>query len=213
MKKLFLFQAFLLLSMFSFAQNIQNIEVLPASPSSTDNISVSVDYMFTSGPCDLVHQNFTMSGNDIFTFHYHCPGMLTVICYGTDVLPFGQLAPGNYTVYVNMFEGVYDSTGACNQYTQVDQNTHSFVVSLGTGIDHIKNTTPVVLLYKDVLKISNLNSSYDFVLMDVSGKEIFKQKVSMTENTLSIPVADGVYFYSLRKEGKQEFTGKLVVGR
>jgi hypothetical protein len=213
MKKLLLLKAILLFSVCSFAQNIQNIEILPALPSSTDNISVSVDYMFTSGPCDLVNQNFTLTGNDIYTYHFHCPGMLTVICYGTDVLPIGQLAPGNYTVYVNMFEGIYDSTGTCNDFTQVDGNTHQFVVSLGTGVEQIKNSTPIVFLNKEVLKISNLNSNYDFVLMDVSGKEIFKKEVKSTDNILSISVADGVYFYSLRKEGKQEFTGKLVVGR
>jgi hypothetical protein len=213
MKKLFVLQAILLFSMFSFAQNIQNVEVLPASPTSTDNISISVDYMFTSGPCDLVNQNFTMSGNDIFTFHFHCPGMLTVICYGTDVLPIGQLAPGNYSVFVNMFEGLYDSTGNCNQFNQVDGSTYNFVVSLGTGVDQVKNSKPIVFLNKEVIKISNLNSNYQFVLVDVSGKEVYNQVVTTTENTLPISVEAGVYFYSLRKEGKQEFTGKLVVGK
>jgi hypothetical protein len=213
MKKLLLLPALLLFSLSTFAQNIQNIEVLPATPTSTDNISISVDYMFTSGPCDLVNQHFTISGNDIFTYHYHCPGMLTVICYGTDVISIGQLPPGNYNAFVSMFEGVYDSTGACDQFTQVDGSTHPFVVSLGTGVDQIKNSSPIVFMNKDDVKISNLNSNYQFVLMDVSGKVVIKQEVTTTENTIPLSVEAGVYFYSLRKEGKQEFTGKLVVGR
>ncbi|MFZ7116768.1 MAG: T9SS type A sorting domain-containing protein [Bacteroidota bacterium] len=213
MKKFLLLPAILLFSLCSFAQNIQNIEVIPASPTSTDNISIAVDYMFTSGPCDPVNQYYTMSGNDIFTFHYHCPGMLTVICYGTDILPIGQLAPGNYMTYVNMFQGDYDSTGNCNVFQQVDGNTFSFVVSLGTGIDQLKNSRPIVFMNSDAIKISNLNSNYQFVLMDVSGKEVLSQEVTTTENNLPLSVEAGVYFYSLRKEGKQEFTGKLVVGK
>lgn len=213
MKKLLLITTILFAGLSAFSQNIQNISVLPASPTSTDNISLSVDYMFTSGPCDLVNQNFNISGNDIFTFHFHCPGMLTVICYGTDVISIGQLSPGTYTAYVNMFEGLYDSTGSCNQFNQVDGSTFSFVVSLGTGIDQLKNTRPIVFLNKEVVRISNLNSNYQFVLMDVSGKEIISQEVTASENSLPAAVEPGVYFYSLRKDGKQEFTGKLIVAK
>lgn len=213
MKKLLLITTILFAGLSAFSQNIQNISVLPASPTSTDNISISVDYMFTSGPCDLVHQNFSITGNDIYTYHFHCPGMLTVICYGTDVIQIGQLAPGNYTANVNMFEGVYDSTGACNQFTQVDLSMHNFVVSLGTGVDQIKNSRPIVFLNKEVVKISNLNTNYQFVLMDVSGKEILSQQVTNAENSLPVAVEAGVYFYSLRKDGKQEFTGKLIVAK
>ena len=210
MKKLLLPGIILLFSLSSFAQTIQSIDVLPNSPISTDNISITVDYMFTSGPCDLVHQFFSITGNDIYTYHYHCPGMLTVICYGTDVISIGQLAPGNYTANVNLFEGTYDSLGNCNQFVQSDISAHNFVVSLGTGVDQIKNTRPIVFFNKEVIKISNLNTNYQFVLIDVRGKEILSREVSASENIFSISAEAGVYFYSLRKEGMQEFTGKLI---
>ncbi|MBK9414569.1 MAG: T9SS type A sorting domain-containing protein [Bacteroidetes bacterium] len=168
---------------------------------------------FTSGPRDLVNQNFTMSGNNITTNHYHCPGMLTVICPGIDTLPIGVLSAGTYNVTANLFQGTFDSIGNCAEFIKIDSTDFVFIVSVGTGVDQILKANPTVFLNKETISISNLYSTYEFVLYDVRGKQIISRNVSSTENNFSISVEPGVYFYSLRKEGKQEFTGKLVVGK
>lgn len=212
MKKLILFSAILLLKLSSFGQGFQYVGVLPTIPTSTDTISVVAGYVFTSGPCGLVNQNFTMSGNDIYTYHFHCPGMLTVMCPGYDTLPIGVLAAGTYNVTANLFQGTYDSLGNCSMYSQIDAANFQFVVSLGTGVDHITKAKPLVVLNKSNITISNLNAEFLFVLYDVSGKQILSRKVSSAENNFSVSVEAGVYFYSLRTNSTQEFTGKLVIG-
>ena len=103
MKKLLLFSAILLLSVQSFGQGFQYVGISPTQPTESDTVSVIGSYIFTSGPCDLVNQNFTMSGNNITTNHYHCPGMLTVICPGIDTLPIGVLSAGTYNVTARYF--------------------------------------------------------------------------------------------------------------
>ena len=211
MKKLLLFSAILLLSVQSFGQGFQYVGISPTQPTESDTVSVIGSYIFTSGPCDLVNQNFTMSGNNITTNHYHCPGMLTVICPGIDTLPIGVLSAGTYNVTANLFQGTFDSIGNCAEFIKIDSTDFVFIVSVGTGIDQILKANPTVFLNKETISISNLYSTYEFVLYDVRGKQIISRNVSSTENNFSISVEPGVYFYSLRKEGKQEFTGKLVV--
>lgn len=152
-----------------------------------------------------------MSGNDIHTYHFHCPGMLTVICPGTDVLPIGGLPAGLYNVTANLFQGAYDSLDNCSSYTQIDAANFQFTVSIIIGIDYITKVKPIVFLNKEKIKISNLISEYQFVLFDVTGKEVLSRKVSATDNDFSISVEAGIYFYSIRANGTQEFTGKIIV--
>jgi hypothetical protein len=212
MKKLLLFSSILFLSFQSFGQGFQYVGVSPQMPSTSDTVSVIASYVFNSGPCDLVNQNFTMSGNDIYTYHFHCPGMLTVICPGTDVLPIGVLPAGVYNVTANLFQGAYDSLGNCSSYTQIDAANYQFTVSIGTSVNQITKAKPIVILNKENIKISNLISEYQFVLFDVTGKEVLSRKVSATDNDFSISVEAGIYFYSLRVNGMQEFTGKIILG-
>ncbi|MBP6531633.1 MAG: T9SS type A sorting domain-containing protein [Bacteroidia bacterium] len=211
MKKLLLFSAILFLSQQSFGQGFQYVGVSPNQPTDADTVSVIASYIFTSGPCAMVNQNFTMTGNNISTNHYHCPGMLTVMCPGIDTLPIGVLVSGTYNVTANLFQGTYDSLGNCSEFLQIDSANFQFVVSLGTSVDQITKAKPIVFLNKENIMISNLNTEYLFVLYDVSGKEVISRKVSSTENNFSISVEAGVYLYSLRADGAQKFTGKLIV--
>ncbi|MBK7431054.1 MAG: T9SS type A sorting domain-containing protein [Bacteroidetes bacterium] len=211
MKKLLLFSAIFILSQQSFGQGFQYVGVSPNPPTDTDTVSVIGSYVFTSGPCAVVNQNFTMTGNNIITNHYHCPGMLTVMCPGIDTLPIGVLAVGTYNVTANLFQGTYDSLGNCSEFLKIDSADFQFTVSLGTGVDLITKAKPIVFLNKENIRISNLTNEFQFVLYDVSGKEIISKKVSSTENIFSISVEAGVYFYSLQSNGRQEYTGKLVV--
>ena len=112
-----------------------------------------------------------------------------------------------------LLQGTFDSIGNCAEFIKIDSTDFVFIVSVGTGIDQILKANPTVFLNKETISISNLYSTYEFVLYDVRGKQIISRNVSSTENNFSISVEPGVYFYSLRKEGKQEFTGKLVVGK
>ncbi len=211
MKKLLLFSAILFLSLQSFGQGFQYVGVSPNQPTDTDTVSVIASFIFTSAPCDLVNQNFTMTGNDIFTYHFHCPGMLTVMCPGIDTLPIGVLSAGIYNVTSSLFQGAQDSLGNCLNFTQIDAANYQFTVSLGTNVDQISKARPIVFLNKENIMISNLNTDYQFVLYDVSGKEIISRKVSSTDNNFSISVESGIYFYSLLANGAQKFTGKLIV--
>lgn len=211
MKKLFLLLTVLFLNLYSIGQGYQYVGVSPTMPTETDTVSVIGSYIFTSAPCDVQYQNFTITGNDIYTYHYHCPGMLTVMCPGIDTLPIGVLPAGIYNVTANLFQGTYDSLGNCSMYTQIDVANYQFTVSTGTGVNQITKAKPVVTLNKANIKISNLIAEYQFVLYDVAGKEIISRKVSSTDNDFSISVESGVYFYSLRANGAQKFTGKLIV--
>ncbi|MPM33863.1 hypothetical protein SDC9_80444 [bioreactor metagenome] len=57
-------------------------------------------------------------------------------------------------------------------------------------------------------------SEADFVITDLLGSEIFSTKLQNEKNKLSVDVTNfnaGVYFYSLRVDGKLYFTRKLIV--
>lgn len=57
-------------------------------------------------------------------------------------------------------------------------------------------------------------SSAEFVITDLLGSELYRAELENENNKLMIDVASfnaGVYFYSLRVDGKMQFTRKLIV--
>ena len=211
MKKTTLFIALVLSASTSFSQTILGINVLPPSPTTNDDVAIIVTSTFTSGGCDLQYQNFNIVGNTISTYQLHCPGMLTVICTSIDTIHIGQFAVGNYFVESNLFAGGYDSLGHCSSYSQTDQSAIQFSVSLESGINENNQSAPKIFINSEKIKISNLTGNFNFVLYDISGKEIMSRQVSSKENDFSISVDAGMYFYSIRKEGMNGYTGKLLV--
>ncbi len=211
MKKLFIFLVISAFSLLTNAQSIQSVDISPVSPTTNDVVTINVHYVFTSGPCDLFQQNVTIIGNSIYTEHFHCPGMLTVICTGTDNLQVGVLPPGNYSVFANLFTGTFDSLGVCFQFSQTDQMAFQFSVALGTGVEQLNSSKPILFIENDFLKISNLNGEYQFILYDVAGKIILSKIVTGYENSLALPVDAGIYFYALQNENAKVFTGKLII--
>jgi hypothetical protein len=137
--------------------------------------------------------------------------MLTYICYITDSISLGNLPVGTYDVITQLFYGTQNISGNCTSYAQVDQKSTTIVVSSSTGIKDILTSTPLVRIESKKLIVSNLYSQYVMELYDGTGKIVTAKKMSATDNELLLNVSPGFYFYSLSREGKKEFTGKIFV--
>ena len=67
-------------------------------PSSNAPTYIIGDFLFSSGGCLLVSQNYFMQGNTIHISALYCLGIATFICGRTDTFNLGILPPGNYDV-------------------------------------------------------------------------------------------------------------------
>ena len=211
MKKFLLLQSMLIISAVCFGQTIQNITFSPTPRTDVDEVFVTVSSVFPSGSCNLEYQNFTVLGSAVDIYQFHCLGPLAVICYNVDSISVGVLPAGTYTATVNLMVGTFDGSGNCVNYTQTDQEIQTFDVAFSTNINENNMINPVVTVSKDQVSIGNLKGEFDFVVYDVAGKEIMNRKVSSTENTFSISAETGMYFYSLIKDGKKQFAGKILI--
>ena len=106
MKKLYTFILGAAFTLNAFSQGqIIGFTVDPASPTTTDNVFVYVDVMFTSGGCDLDNQGSSTSGSSSTGYALHCVGMLTVICNAIDTFNLGMLPAGPHTFSMTLSSG------------------------------------------------------------------------------------------------------------
>lgn len=204
----------LVFSVFTQAQTIQSVTIIPAHPTPNDHVKVVLDLAFPSGGCDAQNLQHSSNGSSIMTFAFHCLGPLTFICYTKDTLDLGVLPVGTYTIQNNLMIGNSGISGICSAYVQMDQRDLNFTVTQGTGIAEVAISIPQLLFDASThtlsLKASD-NNDYRVELFDITGKSVFANTVSSGRINYPGTLTKGIYIYSIRVGDKPPFSGKILI--
>lgn len=80
------------------AQYINNIYVLPPSPTSADSIIIVADCTYITTSCDTHEQSgYWNNSHTFWASTFHCLGMADALCNDTDTFKLAPLTAGNYT--------------------------------------------------------------------------------------------------------------------
>jgi hypothetical protein len=194
--------------------NIQSVSFLPSLPGPADSVKVLIDLRFNSGGCDLEYESHTVSNDTIEIHVSHCPGPLTVICYTTDTINIGPLAPGIYQTLVKVYTGSFIGPQPCADTIPVDSATVQIAVTAGTGISNPVSKAPVVFynIAEKILVIEGLNSSEaTLLLFNTQGEQVIRKKILQSEKVQLNDLSKGIYLYELRSLSGQSASGKLTV--
>lgn len=158
-------------------------------------------------------------------------------CWGTCYLPATFVSPSPIAIPGDSsnsggFIGDYKPKGNLGSTTirytffnkQNANDSVAFIVIYSAGVTAI-NDNPSVVEFSNAYpnpasNFVNFNynlqgtSSAEFVITDLLGSELYRAELENENNKLMIDVASfnaGVYFYSLRVDGKMQFTRKLIV--
>jgi len=201
----------LLVSSLLHAQHLQQLSVAPANPTSLDSVRIIGDLMFFSGSCELQQSTSAVNGNVIDISVYHCPGLLTFICYTSDTITLPPLTPGSYTVNFNVLAGTYDfNTGNCTNYSNGGQQSLQFIV---TGTNHINSVSlqPSQLYFEDDKNTIVLtgNQKARVRIMDITGRTLFDRSTPPGELPITPPT--GLLVYSVQLPDGSVKSGRLRI--
>ncbi len=158
-------------------------------------------------------------------------------CWGTCYLPATFVSPTPIAIPGNSSEtggfiGDYKPKGHLGSTTirytffnkQNSSDSVAFIVIYSAGVTSVDDY-PTIIDFSNAFpnpasNFVNFNynlqgtSSAEFVITDLLGSEHFRAELQNENNKLTVDVTSfnaGVYFYSLRVDGKMQFTRKLIV--
>ncbi|MGB6037817.1 MAG: T9SS type A sorting domain-containing protein [Cryomorphaceae bacterium] len=116
----FLFLLFALSTITAVGQSIDELEIIPGAPITTDDVvSIRATAWHPSQGCPIVETEFFYSQDTITIVVEHELGLATAICNSVDTTSMGTYAPGTYKVEYVMISGVFGEVGiADTAYTE-----------------------------------------------------------------------------------------------
>lgn len=214
MKKTLLTLLLLFGAIITNAQWINSISVLPANPSSADQLKILVNINFSSGSCDSHSQSHSNVVNTIYATALHCLGALTVICNHTDTFAIGQLATGNYSFIFNVNEG-FGPSPCSPGIVPGPTDTFNFFVSNLTQVSEIKKDAPTVgynALSKTItIKTLPNEAKQEIQLLSIDGKQL--ATYNFFTRTYSIDASElkaGLYLIRI-SSSEGIFTKKILI--
>lgn len=187
------------------AQWINNIQIQPAAPTTTDTVLVLVSLSFPSGNCDQHTQGFNINGYTIEAFALHCLGMLTYICNHTDTFKINPLPAGPYKFRFELNTGMLPFPCTPGIMTGISDST-SFVISPVTGFTSQAAVQEAVSLTLDenILTVFNTHSGKSFLyVFDQTGKLIFTEEIKNGVLRMDVSyLSKGTYLFSVSSEGR-----------
>ncbi len=162
---------------------IDSIELIPASPTTTDNIKI-VTTVTTANQGQFIYSTHVVNGNSIQINACYFSGMLPATQTYYDTLDIGTLAAGNYSVDLTAYNA-YDTI--CS-YADSTTSTANFTVTEQTNA--ISNPTMEIgQLYPNpttgsfTMKLPENNKATHIRIRTISGKivhdGIFKEEMSV----------------------------------
>lgn len=134
MRTLYTTLLFLITSSFALAQGVNNIQIIPSSPTSTDVVKAVVSTTTSTSSCWLT----TSSQNTVGLTHnitgFHCSGNLLALCNSSDTFTLGVLTAGTHTVNYEMYLSVLAlGQTQCTSFVSGDSMSINFNVTNSGG--------------------------------------------------------------------------------
>lgn len=211
-----LFFVFVIFHMNSHSQNIMNISYDPVYPSELDSVKVFVDLVFTSGTCDIISQNHSISNDSIRINLYHCPGALTVICNTTDSINLGQLSAGNYYTEIIVHTSSWSSPTPCTDENPTDSGTVQIIVLPATSIAQLQqnkseNSVKYNSANREFSLSQNSNLGTALFLYNAIGALVLQKNFDSSGKIQASELEDGVYFYNIIDGDQKMSSGRLTI--
>ena len=194
--------AFLLLQSFQGISQccpyINGIEVIPAAPTTTDNIRI-VTTVTTPNQGQFITSGYTVLNDTIFVEACYYSGLATALQTYTDTLTIGLLPAGNHVVHLTAFQ----SNDTVCTYSDTTSSSFNFYVNGGIIGSVPENSTSVGVLYPypsdgnfSIVLPKEITATH-IQLFDLSGKLIGQSP--FTEH-FSMTLATGSYYVRVFNE-------------
>ncbi len=151
---------------------INGIEVIPATPTTTDNIKI-VTTVATPNLGQFISSSFTIANDTIFIEACYYSGLATAIQVYTDTLTVGTLPAGNHVVHFTAYQS--SDTSLCT-YSDTSSSTFNFYVNGGIIGSVPESTSNAGVLYpypsdgNFSIVLPNEMTATHIQLFDLSGK-------------------------------------------
>ena len=169
--------AFLLLQSFQGISQccpyINGIEVIPATPITTDNIKI-VTTVTTPNQGQFITSGYTVLNDTIFVEACYYSGLATALQTYTDTLTIGLLPAGDHAVHLTAFQ----SNDTVCTYSDTTSSSFNFYVNGGIIGSVPENSTSVGVLYpypsdgNFSIVLPNEITATHIQLFDLSGKSM-----------------------------------------
>ena len=182
----------------------------------SDFNNISVLSTFTSGvdPLSMAH-NGIIKGDNLYIPYYHDGLRVFDISDPTNPIQtweYDTYAPSSHASYKGAW-GVYPYLPSGNIIIS-DMQTGLYIIDITSGTTHIIETSISNNIYPNPAKsqfIIENNSADNLKLFNSLGAEVMSKKLYNNQTTINRgDLANGLYFYSLNKEGKQIESGKVL---
>ena len=182
----------------------------------SDFNNISVLSTFSSGvdPQSMAH-NGIIKGDNLYIPYYHDGLRVFNISDPTNPIQtweYDTYAPSSHASYKGAW-GVYPYLPSGNIIVS-DMQTGLYIIDMTSGTTHIIETSISNNIYPNPAKsqfIIENNSADNLKLFNSLGTEVMSKKLYNNQTTINRGnLANGLYFYSLNKEGKQIESGKVL---
>jgi len=182
----------------------------------SDFNNISVLSTFNSGvdPQSMAH-NGIIKGDNLYIPYYHDGLRVFDISDPTNPVQtweYDTYAPSSHASYKGAW-GVYPYLPSGNIIVS-DMQTGLYIIDMTSGTTHIIETSISNNIYPNPAKsqfIIENNSADNLKLFNSLGAEVMSKKLYNNQTTINRGnLANGLYFYSLNKEGKQIESGKVL---
>ncbi len=182
----------------------------------SDFNNISVLSTFSSGvdPQSMAH-NGIIKGDNLYIPYYHDGLRVFDISDPTNPIQtweYDTYAPLSHASYKGAW-GVYPYLPSGNIVIS-DMQTGLYIIDITSGTTNIIETSIINNIYPNPAKsqfIIENNSADNLKLFNSLGAEVMSKKLYNNQTTINRgDLANGLYFYSLNKEGKQIESGKVL---
>ena len=167
-------------SLYSQSTVINEISIVPESPTDLDSITIFVDQSFPSSSCDLFQKNLSVNGNSITSSAHHCIGMLSAICNSIDTFYLAPLQGGIYNLSHSVSFGAFPEP--CNSGIVQDEIGYFQFEVTNTSLNHISKSIKDFKIYPNptngdiFIQNYNLNESLNVAILNLQGAPLINSR-------------------------------------
>ncbi len=213
MKSLFTTLLFTCLLTFSLhAQQINNLIIIPSSPTTIDTVKVVALTGHSTTPCRMASSTVEVIDTTIVVNAFHAFGQLPTLCQSYDTTILGVLNPGNYELHFHLINDNYQHTW--------DIDTISFTVVEHVGIWQIVNPDSEIAIFpiptgnELTIQLPPKNTGYLIKIYSHLGREItaiFTRKEVVTIDLSDLP--GGMFYAIITDKYGRRWTKKIIKQR
>jgi hypothetical protein len=186
---------------------IMNLSINPINPTPTTQIKAVAYSFFSSSGCIFKNSTVTVSNDTIRVVANHQVGPFMSLCYITDTISIGQLAPGFYTLIF--------TTKDFLTFLTYDTDTINFNVSLSTGFKLISKTDDFKISPNPFTNELTINTTTNelkkLVITNTLGQTIYTAEFNQSNYTIDLPqIPSGAYVAILYLNNQINYRKKLI---